>query len=135
MPTNREGDYVRSASLPIYTPESERRRLSDPRLSEAERRQTKIHAHALQRRERDIGRKLQQQREEEARRLQQRRAEAADNRAATWSPTWDSPTHPHPAEQAPEPWQDDQDPAYLDPITTHDEQEGGTDNGDDAIRR
>lgn len=96
MPTNREGDYVRSASLPIYTPESERKRLSDPRLSETERRQTRLHLKALRRRERDIGRKLQQQREEEARRLQQRRAEAADNRAATWTPTWDQPIHEPP---------------------------------------
>ena len=114
MPTNRQGDHVRSASLPIYTPESERKRLSDPRLSETERRQTKIHARALQRREREIGRKLQQQREEEARRLQERRQQARDSRAATYVPSWDTPTHAHPTEQDPELWQD---PSYLDPIT------------------
>lgn len=96
MPTNREGDHVRSASLPIYTQESELRRLQDNRLSETERRQTRLHLKALQRRERDIGRKLQQQREEEARRLQQRRAEARDNRAATWTPTWSEPAYEPP---------------------------------------
>lgn len=113
MPKNRDDEHVRSTSLPIYTQESVRHRLHDNRLSETERRQTKVHLKALQRRERDLSRKLQHQREAEKERLEARRQHAADQRAATtWTPTWDQPIHEPPVA---EPWA--QDDAYLDPIT------------------
>lgn len=135
MATDRQ---KRSRALQRLTIESERARLKDPRLSQQQIRETYTQIKALQRADREKGEALAEQREKERQALAERRQRARDNRAATYVPSWDSPTHSHPAEQDPEPPAVDprHSDVYLDPITTDDQQqEGGTEHGDDAIRR